>query len=79
MDRKEVGDDLLYLGVPPLDDVMLGRDCFMCSWPSSSLTSVEVRNVMGGRAVGVPFDEEMVAVLRSVEGLATSRMATAAR
>jgi hypothetical protein len=39
--RKEVGDDLLYLGVQLLDNVMLGRYCSMRSWPSSSLAGVE--------------------------------------
>jgi hypothetical protein len=41
LDGKEVGDDLLYLGVPLLDDVTLGRGCSMRSWSSSSLTGVE--------------------------------------
>jgi hypothetical protein len=29
LDGKEVRDDLLYLGVPLLDDVTLGRDCYV--------------------------------------------------
>jgi hypothetical protein len=41
LDGKEVGDDLLFLGVPLLHDVMLGRDCYMRSLPGSSLTGVE--------------------------------------
>jgi hypothetical protein len=38
---KGVGDDLLYLRVPFVDDVTLGRGCSMRSWPSSSLTDVK--------------------------------------
>jgi hypothetical protein len=40
VDGKDVGDDLLYLRVPLLDDVTLGRGCSMRSRPSSSLTGV---------------------------------------
>jgi hypothetical protein len=41
LDGKDVSDDLLYLGVPLLNDVTLGRGCSMRSWPSCSLTGVE--------------------------------------
>jgi hypothetical protein len=41
LDGKEVGDDLLFLGVPFLDDVTLGRGRSMRSWSSSRLTGVE--------------------------------------
>jgi hypothetical protein len=41
LDGKEVSDDLLYLRVPFLDDVTLGRSCSMGSSPSSSLTGVK--------------------------------------
>jgi hypothetical protein len=46
LDAKDVGDDLLYLGVPLLDDVTLGRGFSMRSWPSSSLRGVECMYVM---------------------------------
>jgi hypothetical protein len=39
--RKEVSDDLWYLGVPLFDHVTLGSSCSMRSWLSSSLTGVE--------------------------------------
>jgi hypothetical protein len=42
---------MLYLGVPLLDDVMLGRDCYMRSWPSSSLTGVEC-TYRNGKEIG---------------------------
>jgi hypothetical protein len=41
LDGTEVNDDLLFLGVPLLDDVTLGRDCSMPNCPSSSLAGVE--------------------------------------
>jgi hypothetical protein len=61
LDRKEVGDDLLFLGVPVLDDVTFGKSCSMQSLSSSSLTGVEFTEWVGRSSFrrrggcGLPF------------------------
>jgi hypothetical protein len=65
----EVGDNPLYLGVPLLDYVTLGRGCSRPSWLSNCLTGVEYakrngkeigrRSFRRGEGCGLPFDAQL--------------------